>query len=73
MGGGPSDCRPSPRLLTQLQRSPGDLAAKSRALARCLLNLYVEAVVRLPMLLLTGLQRAELVADADRIRAVIAC
>lgn len=42
-------------------------------LARGVLNPYVVAVVRLPMLPLTAAQSGELVADANRIRAVIAC
>jgi len=53
--------------------SEGNGACALVDLARGVLNPYVVAVVRLPMLPLTAAQSGELVADANRIRAVIAC
>ena len=63
----------SPTLLAQLQLAADALVAKKTTLACTLLNVYITVVKLTPISLLTETQKADLVADATRIRAVIGC
>jgi hypothetical protein len=63
----------SSTLLAQLQQAADAVVAKNKALACGVLNLYIAAVKLAPTTVLSAAGKADLVADATRVRAVIGC
>ena len=60
-------------LATRLEEAAAALLKRSPVAACRALNLYIAAVTRMPSRQLSTAEKSELIADADRIKAVIGC